>query len=405
MEPDPLTELDEFALASHERAVKAIKDGHFTGEIVPVGDGRHGRGPGGTPASTPRESSASQRPGRAGHRQQRQLAQRRGGRVVVIASEAYVERHGLQPRARIVASASPESPRDHGDRPGPGHPQGARPGRLVDLRPRRGRAERGLRLPVARQHRDLGLDSETVNADGGAVALGHPLGASGRGSCSPSSVASSGPTRGVVWPPCAWAWARAPPCSWSAHDQTGARRGPRMSGEPLLVEEADDRVVLRLNRPRSATRSTSHTVEALHAACARLEERPRVALLVGSGGTFAAGADIGQLRERRRDDALRGINSGVFDRMRHLPMPTIALIDGYALSGGAELTYACDFQIGRPARDPAIPETRLGILAAAGAAWRLAELVGEPVAKEISWPDGSSTPTRRTLRLLNGVVK
>jgi enoyl-CoA hydratase len=83
------------------------------------------------------------------------------------------------------------------------------------------------------------------------------------------------------------------------------------------------------------------------------------------------------------DDALRGINSGIFSRIRQLPMPTIALLDGFALGGGAELAYACDFRIGTPRVKIGNPETGLGILAAAGASWRLAELVGEPVAKEI----------------------
>ena len=179
-----------------------------------------------------------------------------------------------------------------------------------------------------------------------------------------------------------------------------------MTGEPLLIEEADDRVVLRLNRPEVRNAIDQQTVDALHAACALLEERPRVALIVGSSGVFAAGADIGQLRERRREDALRGINSGVFDRVRRLPMPTIALIDGYALGGGAELAYACDFRIGTPTTRIGNPETGLGILAAAGAAWRLAELVGEPVAKEILLVGRIlDADEAHALRLLNEVVE
>jgi enoyl-CoA hydratase len=153
--------------------------------------------------------------------------------------------------------------------------------------------------------------------------------------------------------------------------------------EPLLLEDLGDRVVLRLNRPKVRNAIDLDMVEALHTACALLEERPRIALIVGSGGTFAAGADIAQLRERRRDDALRGINSGVFDRIHRLPMPVIALVDGYALGGGAELAYAADFRIGTSTTKIGNPEPGLGILAAAGAGWRLRELVGEPLAKEI----------------------
>lgn len=151
----------------------------------------------------------------------------------------------------------------------------------------------------------------------------------------------------------------------------------------LRVEEGDDRVVIHLARPEARNAIDQRMVDELHAVCARLETEPRVALLVGDGGTFAAGADIAQLRERRREDALRGINSSTFDRIRRLPMPVIALLDGYALGGGAELAYACDFRLGTPRVKIGNPEPGLGIIAAAGATWRLAALVGEPVAKEI----------------------
>jgi enoyl-CoA hydratase len=89
------------------------------------------------------------------------------------------------------------------------------------------------------------------------------------------------------------------------------------------------------------------------------------------------------LRERRRDDALQGINSTIFVRIAKLPMPVIAALDGYCLGGGAELAYAADFRIGTPNVRIGNPETGLGILAAAGASWRLKELVGEPMAKQI----------------------
>ncbi len=152
---------------------------------------------------------------------------------------------------------------------------------------------------------------------------------------------------------------------------------------PLRVEEFEDRVVVTLDRPSARNAIDQRMVDELHAACASLEAEPRIALVTGAGGTFAAGADIGRLRARRREDALRGINSGVFDRIRRLPMPVIALLDGYALGAGAELAYACDFRIGTPRVKIGNPEPGLGILAAAGATWRLAELVGEPLAKEM----------------------
>ncbi|MBT2233416.1 enoyl-CoA hydratase/isomerase family protein [Nonomuraea sp. NEAU-A123] len=174
----------------------------------------------------------------------------------------------------------------------------------------------------------------------------------------------------------------------------------------LIVEEGADRVVWRLNRPEVRNAIDRELVSALHQACAAVEEEPRVVLLTGEGPSFAAGADIAQLRERGRDDALRGINSKIFDRIHRLPMPTVALVDGFALGGGAELAYACDFRIGTPRTRIGNPETDLGILAAAGAAWRLAELIGEPLAKEILLAGRILTADEaRAVYLLNDVVE
>lgn len=151
----------------------------------------------------------------------------------------------------------------------------------------------------------------------------------------------------------------------------------------LRLAESPDRVVVHLARPQSRNAIDQQMVDELHELCGSLEREPRILLIIGEGGNFAAGADIGQLRERGRADALRGINSGLFDRIHRLPMPTIALLDGFVLGGGAELAYACDFRLGTPRIRIGNPEPGLGIVAAAGATWRLKELVGEPLAKEI----------------------
>jgi enoyl-CoA hydratase len=151
----------------------------------------------------------------------------------------------------------------------------------------------------------------------------------------------------------------------------------------LLVEEQADRVVVLLNRPEVRNAIDQQMVDELHQVCAALEQQPKILILAGVDGVFASGADIAQLRERRRDDALQGINSTLFARIAKLPMPVIAALDGYCLGGGAELAYAADFRIGTPGVRIGNPEAGLGILAAAGASWRLKELVGEPVAKEI----------------------
>jgi enoyl-CoA hydratase len=124
-------------------------------------------------------------------------------------------------------------------------------------------------------------------------------------------------------------------------------------------------------------------VDELHAVCAELEADPRILVLAGSPDVFASGADIAELRERRAADAREGINSRVFDRIARLPMPVIAAIDGWALGGGAELAYAADIRIAGEALKIGNPETGLGIMAAAGATWRLPAIVGPSLAAEL----------------------
>ena len=155
----------------------------------------------------------------------------------------------------------------------------------------------------------------------------------------------------------------------------------------LIFEETEDRVTVRLNRPEVRNAIDDTMVAELHEVCARLEQDPKILIITGceahGKGIFVSGADIGQLRERRRDDALRGINNTVFNRIAELPSPVIAAVDGFALGGGLELALAADFRVATERAKFGQPETGLGIIAAAGGLWRLRKLVGEALAKEI----------------------
>jgi enoyl-CoA hydratase len=156
-----------------------------------------------------------------------------------------------------------------------------------------------------------------------------------------------------------------------------------MTSTLLIDDTQTDRLHVRLNRPAVKNAIDRAMVDELHAVCAQLEADPRILIVSGGDGVFASGADIAELRERRAADALEGINSSLFHRIALLPAPVIAVIDGWALGGGAELAYAADFRIASNRSRFGNPEASLGIIAAAGATWRLAELVGEPLAKEV----------------------
>jgi acetyl-CoA acetyltransferase family protein len=173
-------ESDAFALRSHQRAVAAIDAGRFTDEIVAVGDV--------TTDEIPRRNSSLEK--LAGLKP----VFRSGGVVtagsssplsdgaaaVLVASAAAVERYGLTPRARIVTSASAGVPP---------HLMGLGPVPATEKALARAGWTAGdldaveLNEAFAVQSlaviRRLKLDEDRVNADGGAIAIGHPLGCSG----------------------------------------------------------------------------------------------------------------------------------------------------------------------------------------------------------------------------------
>ena len=129
-------------------------------------------------------------------------------------------------------------------------------------------------------------------------------------------------------------------------------------------------------------------------------------ILTGAGDkAFAAGADIGQLRERRRVEALMAINSRMFQRMEEAPFPTIAAIQGWCLGGGCELAMACDIRIAGEGARFGQPEVGLGIIPGAGATYRLPLLVGTGKAKELIFSGRIiDAAEAKTLGLVNEVV-
>jgi 3-oxoadipyl-CoA thiolase len=172
--------LDAYALASHQKAVAARDSGRFAAEIVTVGGTDRDEGP---RADTDLEALARLRPVTgpdgvvtAGN----SSTLNDGAAAVLVASEQGLRDHGLEPRARIVAVASAGVPPEiMGTGPVPATRKAlAKAGWTVDdldaVELNEAFASQALACI-----RDLALDPETVNADGGAIALGHPLGASG----------------------------------------------------------------------------------------------------------------------------------------------------------------------------------------------------------------------------------
>jgi acetyl-CoA C-acetyltransferase len=173
-------EQDEWALRSHERAVKAIDEGRFESEIVPVGDLAVDEGP---RRDTSIEKLARLKPvfdpegtTTAGNAP----GVNDGAAALVVTSEEFAKRRGLEVLATIVAQGYVADEFAYLART----PAKAgaialeKAGKTIDD-VERVELNEAFSSVVLNSTRLLGADPERVNVNGGAVALGHPIGASG----------------------------------------------------------------------------------------------------------------------------------------------------------------------------------------------------------------------------------
>jgi acetyl-CoA C-acetyltransferase len=173
-------EQDEWALRSHERAVKAIDEGRFESEIVPVGDVAVDEGP---RRDTSIEKLARLKPvfdpegtTTAGNAP----GVNDGAAALVVTSDEFAKRRGLEVLATIVAQGYVADEFAYLART----PAKAaaialeKAGKTIDD-VERVELNEAFSSVVLNSTRLLGADPERVNVNGGAVALGHPIGASG----------------------------------------------------------------------------------------------------------------------------------------------------------------------------------------------------------------------------------
>jgi enoyl-CoA hydratase len=143
--------------------------------------------------------------------------------------------------------------------------------------------------------------------------------------------------------------------------------------------------ILTVDRPEVRNALDTATVEAFHAALDQVRRAGSTVLIVTGAGekAFVSGADINAIRRRRRDDALRSINSRLMSAVEAHEAVTIAAVNGYALGGGCELALACDLRLAAEHAVFGLPETSLGIIPGAGGTQRLPRIVGLGRAKEM----------------------
>ena len=139
-----------------------------------------------------------------------------------------------------------------------------------------------------------------------------------------------------------------------------------------VLEALDGGVLtITLNRPDKRNALDASVLDGLARAMARaeLEAEVRVVVLRGAGADFCAGADLGELLAsvdnslEENERAALGLGE-IFLALRRLPKPTVAVVQGRALAGGAGLAMACDIVLAGESAQLGFPEIARGFVPA-----------------------------------------
>jgi len=158
---------------------------------------------------------------------------------------------------------------------------------------------------------------------------------------------------------------------------------------PVLTSLENGVFGITLNRPAKRNALSSEMIEMLHQALDRadLDSAARVVLIRGAGKDFCAGADLDELLasadKSENENAASALRLGtLFEKLRKLPKPVIALVQGRGLAGGAGLATACELPIASKSAQLGYPEIQRGFVPAMVAAL-LRRLVGEKMALDL----------------------
>jgi len=145
---------------------------------------------------------------------------------------------------------------------------------------------------------------------------------------------------------------------------------------------------MELSRPDKLNALNRDLLAELGQVARELSDDPevRVLLLTGSGErAFAAGADIAEMCEQDRDGIreLMELGKEAAYTLEEAPQPVIAVVNGYALGGGCELSLACDLVCAAESAQFGLPEIDLGVLPGWGGTQRLERRVGYGRARDM----------------------
>lgn len=157
--------------------------------------------------------------------------------------------------------------------------------------------------------------------------------------------------------------------------------------EALVLQDTRGRVgILTLNRPKALNALNDALMDELGAALLAFDANDEIGAIVitGSEKAFAAGADIGAMKDWGYMDVYRSdYITRNWETLKRVRKPVIAAVAGYALGGGCELAMMCDIIIAADTARFGQPEIKLGVIPGAGGTQRLPRAVGKAKAMDL----------------------
>lgn len=159
-----------------------------------------------------------------------------------------------------------------------------------------------------------------------------------------------------------------------------------MEDAPLLVQVEDAVATLTLNRPAALNSLNAALRHALVTTLREMDKREDVSAIVltGTGRAFCAGLDVKELGESGSNVAANVGDADIGATITALKKPIIAAINGLAVTGGFEITLACDIVLAAESAYFQDTHAKIGLLPGWGLSQRLPRTIGLSRAKEIS---------------------
>lgn len=158
-----------------------------------------------------------------------------------------------------------------------------------------------------------------------------------------------------------------------------------MTDQFLSVEKKGRVALITLNRPKQLNALSPQLMAELGRALEACDTDEGVGAIVITGNekAFAAGADIGAMKDFSYMDAYMGDYITAWEHFRALRKPVIAAVAGYALGGGNELAMQCDIVIAADNAKFGQPEINLGIMPGYGGTQRLPRFTSKAKAMDL----------------------